>query len=223
MPCDRCRGVTIRRAYAPFPSATNIRGAGSEGTVYLVNGIPTDSQISQTIAVELVERVEIIRGPASALYGADATGGVINIILKSGKGIPTATVGGGVGSFGRYRAALSSDGQLDRFSYALAGYYEEADGTNVVENNVNPSVHMIDDCEYDKRGAGVSGGYRFSDSAGLRLFYNYFNDQYTRGRPHVGRRLGLPPGRFAIRPADRKTVEPQRLSGLSQRRLPAPV
>ncbi|WP_419660687.1 TonB-dependent receptor [Desulfosarcina variabilis str. Montpellier] len=179
-------GVSIRRAYAPFPSAANIRGAGSDGTVYLVNGIPTDSQISQTIAVELVERVEIIRGPASALYGANATGGVINIILKSGEDTPTATIGGGVGSFGRYRAAVSSDGRLDRFSYALAGYYEEADGTNVVENNINPSIHMIDDCEYDKRGAGVNSGYRFSDSAGLRLFYNYFNDQYTRGRPHVG-------------------------------------
>ena len=179
-------GVSIRRAYAPFPSAANIRGAGSDGTVYLVNGIPTDSQISQTIAVELVERVEIIRGPASALYGANATGGVINIILKSGEDTPTATIGGGLGSFGRYRAAVSSDGRLDRFSYALAGYYEEADGTNVVENNINPSIHMIDDCEYDKRGAGVNSGYRFSDSAGLRLFYNYFNDQYTRGRPHVG-------------------------------------
>ena len=179
-------GVSIRRAYAPFPSAANIRGAGSEGTVYLVNGIPTDSQISQTIAVELVERVEIIRGPASALYGANATGGVINIILKSGEDTPTATIGGGAGSFGRYRAAVSSDGRLDRFSYALAGYYEEADGTNVVENNINPSIHMIGDCEYDKRGAGVNSGYRFSDSAGLRLFYNYFNDQYTRGRPHVG-------------------------------------
>ena len=179
-------GVSIRRAYAPFPSAANIRGAGSDGTVYLVNGIPTDSQISQTITVELVERVEIIRGPASALYGADATGGVINIILKSGEDAPAATVGGGVGSFGRYRAAVSSDGRLDRFSYALAGYYEEVDGTNVVENNINPSIHMIGDCEYDKRGAGVNSGYRFSDSASLRLFYNYFNDQYTRGRPHVG-------------------------------------
>ena len=179
-------GIAVRRAYAPFPASANIRGAGSGGTIYLVNGIPTDWQISQTIAVELVARVEIIRGPASALYGADATGGVINIILKFGGDTPTATIGGGAGSFGRYRAAASADGRLDRFSYALAGYYEEADGTNVVENNVNASIHMIDDCDYDKRGAGFNGGYRFSDAAGLRFFYNYFNDQYTRGRPYVG-------------------------------------
>lgn len=48
-------GITVRRAYAPFPASANIRGAGSDGTVYLVNGIPTDWQISQTIAVELVQ------------------------------------------------------------------------------------------------------------------------------------------------------------------------
>ena len=187
--CDALRsvpGIALRRAYAPFPGYANIRGAGSDGTVYLVNGIPTDWQISQAIAVELVERVEIIRGPASALYGADATGGVVNIILKSGGETPTATVKGGVGSFGRYRAAAEADGKVDRFSYALAGYYEESDGTNVAENNVNASVHMIDDCDYDKHGVGVNAGYQFSDSAGLRFFYNYGNNKYTRGRPHVG-------------------------------------
>ncbi|BBO82326.1 iron-regulated outer membrane virulence protein [Desulfosarcina ovata subsp. sediminis] len=179
-------GIALRRAYAPFPPYANIRGAGSGGTVYLVNGIPTDWQISQAIAVELVERVEIIRGPASALYGADATGGVINIILKSGGETPTTTVKGGAGSFGRYRGAAEADGKVDRFSYAIAGYYEEADGTNVVENNVNASVHMIDDCDYDKHGVDANVGYRFSDSAGLRFFYDYGNNKYTRGRPHVG-------------------------------------
>lgn len=179
-------GLALRRAYAPFPAYANIRGAGSGGTVYLVNGIPTNWQISQAIAVELVERVEIIRGPASALYGADATGGVVNIILKSGSETPTATVKGGAGSFGRYRAAAAADGKVDRFSYALAGYYEEADGTNVVENNVNASVHMIDDCDYDKHGVDMNTGYQFSDSAGLRFFYDYGNNKYTRGRPHVG-------------------------------------
>lgn len=179
-------GITVRRAYSPFPASANIRGAGSDGTVYLVNGIPTNWQITQAIPAEMVERMEIIRGPASALYGANATGGVINIILKSGGDDPSAAISGGAGSFGRIRSALSADGKVDRFSYALAGFYEEADGTNVVENNVNPSVHMIDDCDYDKRGAGFNTGYRFSDSAGLRVFYNYYNNQYTRGRPHVG-------------------------------------
>jgi outer membrane receptor protein involved in Fe transport len=179
-------GITLRRAYAPFPAYANIRGAGSDATIYLVNGIPTDWQISQAIPLEIVEKVEIIRGPASALYGANAGGGVVNLILKEGKEDPSGALKGGAGTFGRYRTAASADGKVENFSYALAGYYEEADGTNIAKNNVNAGVHMIDDCDYDKRGAAVSTGCRFSDQASARLFYNFYNNRYTRGRPYVG-------------------------------------
>jgi len=179
-------GITVRRAYAPFPSSANIRGAGSDGTVYLVNGIPTDWQISQAIPIEIVDKVEIIRGPASALYGANASGGVVNIILKEGEDDPGAALTTGAGSFGRFRTSLASEGKIDDFQYAMAGYFEEADGANIVENSVNSSIHMIDECDYDKKGAAVSTGYRFSDQAKARVFYNFFNDRYTRGRPYVG-------------------------------------
>ncbi len=179
-------GISLRRAYAPFPASANIRGAGSDATLYLVNGIPTEWQISQTIPAERIQRVEIIRGPASALYGANASGGVINIILKQGGKERQAAISGGAGSFGRYRAAAAADGQAGQFDYALASFYEEADGTNVVENNVNKSIHMIGDCDYDKHGVGFSTGYRFSDVTRLQAFYNFFHDEYTRGRPYVG-------------------------------------
>lgn len=179
-------GITIRRAYAPFPASANIRGAGSDATIYLVNGIPTDWQISQAIPVELVEKVEIIRGPASALYGANASGGVVNIILKEGGAETTGELRVGVGSFDRYRFSGSVEGDADAFRYAAAVYYEESAGTNVVHNNVNPGIHMIDDCEYDKAGAGGTAGYNFSDRSMLRVFYNFYNNAYTRGRPYVG-------------------------------------
>jgi outer membrane receptor protein involved in Fe transport len=179
-------GITLRRAYAPFPAYANIRGSGYENTLYLVNGIPTDWQISQTIPVEMVDKVEVIRGPASALYGANAGGGVVNIILKEGKDDPGGELNTGAGTFGRFRTSLSSDGKIDNFQYAMAGYYEEADGTNIVKNNVNSGTHMIDDCDYDKRGAAVSTSYRFSNQAKARVFYNFFNNRYTRGRPYVG-------------------------------------
>ncbi len=179
-------GISLRRAYAPFPAYANIRGMGSAATLYLVNGIPTDWQISQTIPVEMIEKVEVIRGPASALYGANAGGGVVNIILKEGGDSHTATLSGGAGSFGRLRSAASAGGRMDRFSYALAGFYEAADGANVVKNNLNPGVHMIDGCQYDKHGVGFNAGYAPSEFSNVRLFYNFFNDDYTRGRPHVG-------------------------------------
>ena len=179
-------GVTVRRAYAPFPASANIRGLSSEATVYLVNGIPTNWQISQTIPVEMIEKVEIIRGPASALYGANASGGVINIILKKGSGRNKGAVSGGFGSFDRFRAAVSADGSPGNFEYAAAGFSETAAGANVVKNNVNPSIHMIDGCEYDKQGFGLNAAYHFTEKSTLSGFYNFNNNQYTRGRPYVG-------------------------------------
>jgi iron complex outermembrane receptor protein len=179
-------GITVRRAYSPFPAYVNIRGSGSDATVFLVNGIPTDWQISQAIPVEMVRKVEVIRGPASALYGANASGGVVNIILKEGGGENTGELSGGGGSFGRVRGAGAAEGSFNNFRYALGGYYEQADGANIVHNNVNPGIHMIDDCNYDKGGAAVSGGYKFSELSDLHFFYNYFNNSYTRGRPNVG-------------------------------------
>ena len=81
---------------------------------------------------------------------------------------------------------MSSDGKINRFNYAITGFYEDADGTNVVENNVNASVHMIDDCDYDKKGGTANAGFSFSEDTQLQFFYSYMNDRYTRGRPHVG-------------------------------------
>jgi iron complex outermembrane receptor protein len=179
-------GISLRRAYAPFPASANLRGAGSDSTVYLVNGIPLDWQISQTIAPEMIAKVEIIRGPASALYGANASGGVVNIILKDGAKENQLALSSGAGSFGRFRGAASAEGHVNNFGYALAGFYEDAEGTNIVENNVNPSIHMIGNCNYDKRGTGISTGYRLSEATNLKVFYNFFNDRYQRGRPNVG-------------------------------------
>jgi outer membrane receptor protein involved in Fe transport len=179
-------GISVRRAYAPFPASVNIRGLGTESTMYLVNGIPTDWQISQAIPVERVERVEIIRGPASALYGANAAGGVINIILKEGGGKPSSAISAGYGTSRRSRSAISTEGGIGKFNYALSGFYEDTEGENIVNNNVSPSVHMIGDCDYDKKGVGFSTGYNFSESSKLHAFYNYFNNRYTRGRPNVG-------------------------------------
>ena len=132
-------GVTVRRAYAPFPAYINIRGVGSNGTVVLVNNIPTNWEITQAIPPENIERVEIVRGPASVLYGANASGGVVNIITKEGgKGI-NGSVGGGYGTFNTWRVNATSDGTIDKFHYSFAGYKDKSDGTNIVPTMCCPA------------------------------------------------------------------------------------
>ncbi|MEI6846006.1 MAG: TonB-dependent receptor plug domain-containing protein, partial [Candidatus Firestonebacteria bacterium] len=65
-----------------------IRGMGSEGTLVLINGVRLNSSYQgvvdfSTLPIDNIERIEVLKGPASSLYGADAAGGVVNIITKS--------------------------------------------------------------------------------------------------------------------------------------------
>ncbi|MGM0668652.1 MAG: TonB-dependent receptor, partial [Gemmatimonadota bacterium] len=82
-------GVEVQ-SRSPAQSDLSIRGAGFEQVVVLVNGVRmSDPQtghfdLNLTVPLDQVERIEILRGPASALYGADAVGGVVNVVTREG-------------------------------------------------------------------------------------------------------------------------------------------
>lgn len=112
-----------------------IRGAKSEHTLVLIDGIEMNNPISTgrtfnfaNLTTDNIERIEIIRGPQSTLYGSDAMGGVINIITKKGTGGPHISISAEAGSFDTYRenAALSGAGAL--FNYSLSLSREDAVG-----------------------------------------------------------------------------------------------
>lgn len=104
-----------------------LRGATPGQTLVLIDGARIGDPSSSDGSIDLgglaatdVERIEVLRGPQSALYGSDAMGGVINIITRKGEGKPRASVlleGGAYGT-GHMRASLS--GSEDRLSYAFA-------------------------------------------------------------------------------------------------------
>ena len=72
----------------------------------LVDGHRIGTGNAAKINVDRIERVEITKGPASALYGSAAMGGVINLITKKGQGDFKTTVGGDYGSFNYYKGRL---------------------------------------------------------------------------------------------------------------------
>lgn len=84
-------------------STIMLRGTNANHTLILVDGMRLGSATSGTTAIEhipagLIERIEILRSPASGLYGADAVGGVIQIFTRSGRGAPRLNFSAGLGS-----------------------------------------------------------------------------------------------------------------------------
>lgn len=90
---NKTAGLTVQ--YGTFPSASSkskssisIRGMSANGTLFLLDGRRLAGEVRNPydldrIPASSVERIEIVKGPMSSLYGADATGGIINIITKN--------------------------------------------------------------------------------------------------------------------------------------------
>jgi vitamin B12 transporter len=105
-----------------------IRGANSEHTLVLVDGVELNDPMNPSrsfdlahLTLENVERVEILRGPQSPLYGSDALGGVINIITKKGSGKPKVTLASSAGSYGTFvnRGGISGSAKNLTYSFGL--------------------------------------------------------------------------------------------------------
>ncbi len=127
-------GVEIRRAGTLGKTTSiTIRGANPNQVQVLVDGVrvksPTTGQAELSdISPDLIERVEIIRGPQSTLYGADAIGGVVNIITKKGKGPLGGSVEQDVGNEQTYRSQGSVAGSYALLDYAFSGSHLESHG-----------------------------------------------------------------------------------------------
>jgi vitamin B12 transporter len=120
-------GVAVSRTGSPA-STTQVRIRGAEGnhTLVLIDGIDAgDTAIGEfdfaSLLAEDIDRIEIIRGPQSGLYGSKAIGGVINIVTKTGKGPFTASVRTEGGSLGTHDVSGRVSGGNDRaWFYASA-------------------------------------------------------------------------------------------------------
>jgi vitamin B12 transporter len=155
-------GISLART-GPTGGLTTIfvDGGNSSFTKVLIDGTPInlpggDMNFSN-LTLDNVDKVEIVHGAESALYGSDAMSGVIQIVSHQGSTrIPEASMFAEGGGFSSARAGAQLSGLLDKFDYSAAGSYFHTDGQGVDDSFFNRSI------------AG-NLGYSFSDSNQLRL------------------------------------------------------
>lgn len=137
-------GVNFTDHGGPAGSKTiSIRGSGSDQVLILVDGQEINNP--QTARVDLsqlpidqVKKIEVLKGPSSALYGANALGGVINITTKSGSEEPSLTMEMGIGSFKTQDYNLTYRGSTEDLKYNLTVTKKKSDGYR--ENPENDSL-----------------------------------------------------------------------------------
>ncbi len=130
----RVPGLDVQRSGGPGKTtAIRIRGATPQQVQVLVDGVRVKSPTTglaelADIPLDQVERIEIVRGPQSTIYGADAIGGVVNIITKRGRGPVSGFVSVEGGNYDTHRERVGLSGARGPFDYAVGGSWFETNG-----------------------------------------------------------------------------------------------
>lgn len=167
-------------------SSLFLRGTNSDQVLVLIDGIKVGSPTSgstafEHLALSQIERIEIVRGPRSSLYGSEAIGGVIQIFTRRGAQGLTPRFSAGAGSNDSREVTLGASGGSEDgwFSADISDY--STDGFNA--KTEGSYGYNADDDGYDNRSWALNGGYRFSDRADIRLHWtrNEGDNEYDGG------------------------------------------
>jgi vitamin B12 transporter len=151
-----------------------IRGASTRQTIVLIDGLRVGSASSGDVALSRIplaqiERVEILRGPASSLYGADAMGGVIQIFTRRAEGATRVNASTGYGSYNTSDSTAGVSGSSDTLSYSLQAAHYQTEGFSAIRNPANSSYNPDRD---GYRNSSLSGSLSFRPAAGHELGLN---------------------------------------------------
>ncbi len=155
---------TTSNGTAGQSSSTYIRGSKTTQILYIVDGVKMrdNSSLSgpnlSTMSSEMIDTMEVVRGPLSSIYGSDAMGGVINIRTNTRDGISLKT---SAGSHGSYSGAFTANGSKNNFYYGITSNYRK----------------YSDDLPNDTfKGTGISAKLGYQNTvmdAGIRFFGDF--------------------------------------------------
>lgn len=121
-----------------------MRGLPSEDMQVLLDGIPINQGLAgqfdfANLTTDDIDRVEVVRGPQSTVYGPRALAGVVQIFTKQGTGEPGFTLSSEGGSYDTFRESLESDGKLGQFDYSIGASRLDTDNARPNNNYRNSS------------------------------------------------------------------------------------
>jgi vitamin B12 transporter len=183
------RGFEINRNGGPGTvSSVFIRGAANNQSVVLVDGVRIGSSTLggatwETIPLAQIERVEVVYGPLSSLYGADAIGGVLQIFTKRGDGAPRGTVSAGLGSYATRSLDAGVSGSTSTFRYALQAAQERSDGFSASTPDAGKFTYNPDRDGYTKRSVGAQFSLELApgQELGMHLLHSALEAQFDAG------------------------------------------
>ncbi len=189
-----------------------LRGTNSDHVLVLINGVKVGSATLGTTAIQdiplaHIERIEIVRGPRSSLYGSEAIGGVIQIFTRKGGGEPAPYVEAGAGSYDTYQTAagLSGGGARDWYNVSVAN--TNTRGFNACRGSLTAGCFVVepDDDGYRNRSAVLRAGRRFDGGAEFDIHVlraegeNQFDGSFVNESKTVQQVIG---GKVGFSPAD---------------------
>lgn len=159
-------------------TSISIRGANSEHTLVLIDGVEVNDPITvgrsydfAHLTVDNIERIEILRGPQSTLYGSDAIGGVINIITKKGEGKPKFFLSAEGGSFTTFRETAGLRGGNKWVHYSLGLSRTDSNGISAARKK-NGNYERDD---YENTSLSTRVGFTPVENLNIDFLLRYIN------------------------------------------------
>ncbi|MCP4114426.1 MAG: TonB-dependent receptor [Desulfobacteraceae bacterium] len=175
------------------------RGADSKDTLVLIDGIMVNDPSSAgrscdlgSINLDNVERIEVVRGAMSVMYGSNATAGVINIITKKGAKKPAVTFKAEAGSYGTWKTLGSLSGRTGDLNYSLSASHTEIDGFSIANDDNDKIAHegnTDEDDGYENSSFSGNLGYDVTDDFSISAVTRYVDtttDIDEFGPYHIG-------------------------------------
>lgn len=170
----------VQTGAAGGQTAVFMRGTNSNHVKVFLDGIDIGDPSTPNGAFDFahlltgdVERIEVLRGPQSGLYGSDAIGGVIAITTKKGEGPPKVTGSLEGGSFGTFNQAASLSGSQDRFNYSFNVLHFRSTDNPVTPLNLLAPGEKRNNDSYDNKTYSARLGADVSDNLSFNAVARY--------------------------------------------------